>query len=512
MANYQPFVNYVTTYLTGVQNAMSEWWDPQIYETSFRYTDATKYFKPITQQWPAGPGGVKRMYYRVNDVRLRTGRFNGPGTTEASNIGTVLPNPANIPTADQWQINENDLMMIWAGARREFKTSRLIDLDRAAMDAFNLSQETLGSAAERTELAIVTGQSGGICKIKQVMDDLEAYSSSAGYTDGQEEIRLYVDNPQSFDQGDVIDLYSSEGNAQHAGVTVTNWGYEHPATGVYGYLDIDGSTGTGRGGETSSTFDYLADIIAAGSAVYCLFSGEYSSGHKPGGAPVLASSAKVMYGLQDWIQSETGSGSHAPGVIYNITRTTAGDQWACPIVLDKNPAGTSGSDVTLRMSHIDELLLAMCNMRRNRDKVGPIVIMAGPAMLLKMTELCAVAHRIIDNNVGAGQRLMATYGFDGVWIRSPVLSAPVAVQMVRGLPEDRIYAVDPGFLKLIQPGGIQTLPGGDAGGWVRETYTSGSQGGISQTTVFRLDRVGYTNSLVVVPRRAMAALLGVKAD
>ncbi|MBE3043394.1 hypothetical protein IMZ48_12655 [Candidatus Bathyarchaeota archaeon] len=335
-----------------------------------------------------------------------------------------------------------------------------------------------------------------------------AYTAgTAGVTQGTKYVRAWLDAPPAFmHRGDKVDLFTKDGAPAGVGssmrtLTVQGVGFESPASGVYGYVDLDATTVTG----TASTFVAAAYCIYSSTpSVFLFMSGEYHS--VPDQAPtVMSSTIKNPYGMKDWFRGDTASGTRGVGRLYNITRTTPGDDWAIPVVLDKYSSGNT----TITLDHIDSLLIQLAYTRLDTEKLDGLVLLAAPQMVLKLTQLTATVNRRVDAPGATVGQWFTQYGFDGIWIRHPLLGTPVAIQPVRGMQEDRIYVLRTGVLELIQPGGINWFEWAPGVTWFNESYTSGSQGGLSRSLVMRADRTAFMNTMIRVPKFC-GALMGVK--
>jgi len=121
-------------------------------------------------------------------------------------------------------------------------------------------------------------------------------------------------------------------------------------------------------------------------------------------------------------------------------------------------------------------------------------------MVDKLIKLQAVPNRRVDGAVAAQQSIVTNYGFDGIMIHHPSLGTPVAVQMVRGLPENMIFVIQPGVCEMLNLEPPQWFPWSSSGDtWHNEQYTSGAQGGLSRTLMQRADRIYACNSMIRAP-------------
>ena len=492
MTTYQPFGGYLTAYTSAVQNVMKTIYDPQIIPTVLRAGEATKFFRPQAVAFPRG----KSLVIRVSDAPSQTARYFGPAFLETSNVGPLLPNPAMSPTWNLWQVEHDDLMGLAAGVRYAFPTEAVWDNNDVATCAQMLSTQSAEDIAEAQERGLVTRQSGEVCKILAMTNSTAAYvAGTANHSLSNTTARLWLDTSGILlHQGARIDIVHKDQTYASSlrNVTVLGNGMDNPASGVYGYIDVSTTNCT-----TGASFRALgANITAATISAFVYMSGEFAGSKTPEAAPADTSGLHNIYGLQDWFKALSGSGKDAAGVIYNTTRTTLGNQWALPVVVDKT---SSGADTVVTMSALDSLLMQLHHKRLDQDKVTNYALLAGPVMVEKLSKLTASANRRVDSAMAGQQPIVTNYGFDGIMIHHPSLGTPVAVQAVRGLKENAIYAVQPGvcdMLNLGPPGWFPWAPGID---WFNESYTSGAQGGLARTMVMRADRTYFCNSMIRAP-------------
>jgi hypothetical protein len=506
MAVYQPFQGYLSGYQTATQNAMREVWDPVVLDTAFRNSEITRFFQVTNTPWQKG----KKLHIRVEDAMLNTARWFGTPFTETSGVGVTLPNPAMTPTWAEWQIAHTDLMGLACSIRYAFPTDEVMNSGDIGSLAEYLSKNSINNMMEGMERQLITGQNASIGVVKKIAAPLQAYAS-ASYVTGSSYCRLWLNRGAPLlHPGDVIDLYlSPSGSSMKLSVTVKNMGTENPAAGVFGYIDVQADSTTKGGGNTSSSFNSIRTSANLGSSVHVFLSGEYSSSATPTSAPAATSGVKAMYGIQDWLKAETGTSGRAVGTLYNINRATLGNQWAVPIVLDKYDA-TNKTDVAVSMDHIDQLLIQINDKKLDAPNLTNLVLLASPQMTLKLTQLTSSANRRVDGPTAAIQTITTNYGFDGILIHHPSLGHPVAIQQVRGMPDNLIAVLQPGVCEIVQPGGIQWMDWGNGQTWKNEEYSDGNQGGLSRSMVYRADRIAFANSVVRAPRLGLAGLLGVR--
>ena len=491
----QPWSNALNIAMSAVQAAMTEYWDPRILQESQRLSDLVRIWNPKTKPWPAGN---TKVHVRVQNQLLRATRAHGDlGVANAS--ASALPQPQQTEAWTEWQIRQEDLMSYLCPVRYRFKLNQLLGAKHIGPIAQRLSKESIADVVERIEIALLTNQNGELAQVVHVSDEFKGYSDT--HTNTSTHGRIWFNgSPAIFQPGDVLDLVSVEGSyfygapqttAFSTHLKVTNVGYERGASGVYGYIDYKPSEAGAAG-----TF-HIDTVEGHPSSVYLLFAGERggSSAFYPGSSPAQPTSdCKNMYGLKDWFIEETGS----PGTIYNKTRTS--EPWTIPLVY--KPSTTR----VVQLADIDEVLTQVFQKRLADARLTEYVGLCGVRMAQKLTELTGTANRLIDGSQ-TKTRLFTNYGFNGSLIRHVGLDSALAIYPVRGMPEDRIYVVQPGVLSLLQPGGVQWIPWhGDGGIWHAESDSSGQR-----TDVYRADRHVMVNSLIELPR-INAAILNIKPD
>ncbi len=480
----EPFLGFHSAALTAIQNSMVEFWDPRVLQVGFRLTEAAKYFRPQVKGFPSG---TNYLHIRVQNKLLSAARFIGQ---MSSSSGVSLKPPAMTMAWDEWKIQHSDLMACVCPVRYSFVTGQTFAADSVGPTAQRLSEESLASVHERLELAICTGQSGVLAQIATICEAVGTYHSSGSLTTAATMARLWLKDrpPAGIQQGDVIELISPEGSYIQDGAytatqpstmwQVTAVGFNRPAAGVEGYIDIKPSESAG---DCS-----LTKAVAAGSHFYILKSNEYNSGRAPTSAPVAPSSANVMYGMPDWFVGETAS----PGVIYNQTRTTQGKQWTVPAMVTKS----KGTTITL--DHIDQAIDMVFQKRLDMTNLTEMVALTGYHLAASLSNLVGTTNRRVDTAGVEKTKVYANYGFAGTMIMRHALDSAIAIQGVRGLAENRIYLIQPGLCNIIMPGGVMWMPYDEKGTiWKNETDTSGQR-----TDIYRADRVVRANSLIEVPR------------
>lgn len=490
----QPYTAQAVAGITAIQNAMSETWDPYYAETSYRLGDITKFFRPINRPWPKG----KKLHVVVESDLLSSTRAVGDLAAISSNSGTALPAPANTIGFAEWQIDQADLMGFDCPVRYEWKTGQLLSDDIIGNVAEKLSRESMADMMHRVELAIINRQSGVMAQVTNPQRALAAAYTTAFSTSTDIRVWLKYGSAAQFNQGDVLELRTASGSnpsdcvdndmsstaSTAAGqYTVKNVGYAYGASLVYGYLDLAGT----RQRRSSS-------VSTNGATWYILRSGEYDSTYKPGSAPSTASTGVCPYGLRDWFIGE----NNTPGTLYNINRTTLGNQWACPIVRKK---ASAGSETVWALSDFDAILMELAHKHLNVPALTNLALLAGPNTVAKFIALTSSANRRVDSSAVNQQSIVTNYGFDGILVHSPFLAQPLAIQPVRGMAEDVVYIVQPGVLNLISLGNPDWLPYDSNGAvWHGEGKYDSTTSAVQRTTVFRADRIMNYNTLIKVPR------------
>ncbi|HUX01689.1 MAG TPA: hypothetical protein VMY35_11995 [Phycisphaerae bacterium] len=492
-----PFDGSVAIAQSAIAAALKEYWDPRILDAYHRLSVITRFFKPVTTPWPSGNDFV---HIRVKDQMLRSTRAKGNMAT-ANSTGFTLPNPAQTIGYTDWTIGQDDLMSYLCPVRYRFKSNVIIGASDIGPISRNLAEESMADVMERLEIALLTGQSGALAKVAKMTNNQGAYADTPTTSSTKFRIWLKDGSAALFRKGDLLEMISASGTyAEILGTTagstyfeVKDTGFDRGTTNVYGWLDcVPNPAGN------DSTWNTTAVNVAAAkasSAYWLLLHGEYDSTVKPGAAPVDAATGTNMYGLTDWFRE----GSTA-GVIYNHTRTTVGEGWTQPQMKNLSSAVIELSDIT-------ELLTMVSQHRLNMPELTEYVLFCGVRMAEKIVEKVGVANRFLDGAAQANTKLVNNYGFNGTMIRCPSVGTAVAVQGIKGMDETRAYLLQPGVLRMIQPGGIQWMNWNDQGAiWQNEKDTSGNR-----TDVYRADRQVMTNSLIELPR-LNGGLYGGKPD
>ena len=498
----QPFAGYLSAYTTAVQNVLRDIYDPEILVQTLRAGDVSKFVKPVQVRFPAG----KSLIIRSETVALQTARGFGTPFYESGGVGRLLPNPAQSPQWDFWKVAHTDIMGISVPVRYAFPTEAVWDSSDVTNCAEYLSGQTVQDLGESIERRLVGNQAGAVAKVVGITNTMTAWGGA--FTAGSSHARLWLDRaPVLLHSGAVIDVVHSNttpacGSSLRT-ITIKHTQMENPASSVWGFIEATSATGT-----TGSSFTALNTTVASsGGVAYLYLSGEWDGSSDPNSAPAATSGKLHPYGLDDIFKSLSGTSGRAVGTMYNQNRATQGNQWTVPIVLDKY---TGGANVAVDMAFINSLIAMLYHKRTDEETLMNYAFFGGPNMITKLTELTSSANRRMDDGVTiAKQPIVTNYGFDGVFMHSPMLGAPVAIQPVRGLTEDRIYAMKPDALTLMHLGEMAWHEWSPGVIWQEEGYVDGNAGNVRRTLVKRADRLFMFNTIARTPAW-MGGLLGIR--
>jgi len=484
-----PFDNM--TYLTAaITEGMTEFYLPGI-EQIYRWNhDILKFFNLRKVQFPAGN---KKLHIRVEEEAPHNARYVG----DTAHGSFTLPETKNTWEYEKWEIGPEDLRAIATPQSFDWKSNQVIGDKDVGPLAYRMARNAVLDTQNRKAIGLVTQQSGLLAEVMGIGDTTDSYSNANTTADGTTTAKIWFKNgsPHTFMPGMKLDLVDSGGaleqNSQSQNcddITVTDVEYADEASTVYGAIVVDMST---------STAD---DLYGTATGTYLLLSDEYKSSTSPDATPAGYTAAtstdfKGAYGLVDWFKGPADT----PGTIYNLARSSLG--WTMPTILNNG-----GSAITLEK--VDELLIRCSQFHVNSPKLPPYLLLGGVRTCHELAKETQSANRIMDGAHPITQELLTNYNFNGVVIRNVMMNGGAAIQPVRGLPENVVYAILPGEAEFIQLGDIApvpvNLPSGDI--WRRRQTSAGSE-----TTTFYAVWLLHNNTLFKVPKRC-GAVINAPAD
>lgn len=258
-------------------------------------------------------------------------------------------------------------------------------------------------------------------------------------------------------KGMTIAIYTG-GTADHGIYGATNAeGVE--IVDIFRYEDSTAYTGTDTTGERWIVRIQSAaalDTVADGDDAYLAI--DHST-------TAFSEKGYGLYGPQTWFRLTAGGGYDT---LFNVNRTTAGNDWARPIIFREG-----GTNTTFEWdSHMKPYAAAIAHMRG--DANDDFVLCACPELVETVTgDLADSGYHPIPTADAKMPKLIGHYGFDGAVFHHPTIGK-FGIEPDRMCPDTGMYFLQPSTWFFMNLGEIDFLPGPHMGIWhqVQDTGVS----------------------------------------